>query len=237
MVWLRVSDARGVLRSATALTVAAAGLGLSLMGSGPTAFAAAADRQDTGPIGYSPARDVVQFAPYAVSVTFGTALRDSGASMSIRTKAGEVGQGKVSTSARTLRRAVETGAPNGSYTIEWKAVAVDGRKMSGTFGFTAGHPNNDPLLGGEPGVTVTASPEPTAPLVVKDPWQDDGDSAVPAGSRSQDPPADQHDYGFPLLALGVGALLVIASGLVSRRHRPAVTEQLTIRTSRGIYSV
>ena len=236
MVWLRVNRAGGALRAATALAVAGAGLGVSLIGGAGTAFA---DPADSGPIGFSPAREVVKFAPNAVSVTFGTALRDSGASMSIRTKDGEVGEGKVSTSARTLRRSVETGAPNGPYTIKWTAVAQDGRKMSGTFRFVAGHPNDDPQ-GPSPSASPKdeKSPAATVPPVVKDPWRNDGDASVLVGGADDDRPASGgSSYGFPLLALGLGALLVIASGLVSRRHRPTVSERLTIHTSRGVYSV
>ena len=232
------------------VSVAGAGLGLSLTG---TAFADTGDPGPKAEIGRSPFREVVQFAPNAVSVTFNTALRESGASMSIMTKNGEVGEGKVFTSARTLRRSLVVGAPNGPYTVDWQAVAEDGRKLSGTFSFTAGHPNDDPLLAGgpspettepekrpqpsassvpAPSVTVTASPS------VKDAWAyDDEASVAPAGVDREPPSNGGASYGFPLLALGVGSLLVLAAGLVSRRHRPAVAERLTIRTSRGVYSV
>ncbi|GLY16070.1 hypothetical protein Kisp01_30850 [Kineosporia sp. NBRC 101677] len=250
MLWLRVGKACGALRTAAMVSVAGAGLGLSLTG---TAFADTGEPGPKGEIGRSPYREVVQYAPNAVSVTFGTALRESGASMSIRTKYGEVGEGKVSTSARTLRRSLVVGAPNGPYTVDWEAVAKDGRKFSGTFSFTAGHPNDDPRNPGRPSPKPTGTeerPQPStssdpAPSVaataspsVKDAWAYDDEASVAPVRTDREPPSNGGAaYGFPLLALGVGSLLVLASGLVSRRHRPAVAERLTIRTSRGIYSV
>lgn len=244
----------GALRVGTALSVAGAGLGASLIGAAGTAFA---DSPDSGVIGVSPAREVVQFAPNAVSVTFGTPLRKSGASMRIRTKDGDVGDGAVSTGSRTLRRDLVIGSPNGFYTVDWSAVAQDGRKLSGTFSFTAGHPNNDPLITGVPAPDVTATatvtaeptPQPTSSASIKtpptpknsptkDPWADDGDSVAVAVPNSDEPPSSGGaSYGFPLVAMALGALLVIASGLVSRRHRTSGPERLTIRTRSGIYSV
>jgi methionine-rich copper-binding protein CopC len=262
MVWQRVNGAGGFLRAATALTVAGAGLGASLIGSGGTAFA---DSSESGVIGVSPAREVVQFAPNAVSVTFSTPLRKSGASMRIMTKEGDVGDGAVSTGSRTLHRDLVIGSPNGFYTVNWSAVAQDGQKLSGTFSFTAGHPNNDPLITGEsaPEVTASATAQPTAqpgpgasassaatdpepsetpPVpdgsVTKDPWANDGDVLAVAASDGDEPPSrGGASYGFPLLAMALGALLVIASGLVSRRHRASVPDRLTIHTRSGIYSV
>ncbi|MCD5312955.1 copper resistance CopC family protein [Kineosporia babensis] len=240
-----MSETCAVLRAATTLTVAGASLGFSLIGSPGTAFADSGARE----IGRSPGREVVQFAPNAVSVTFSTELRESGASLSISTKNGEVGRGKVSTADGALRRDLVKGAPNGEYLIEWKAVAKNGEKMSGTFSFTAGHPNDDPLITGEPtpdqetGETAqpptssdldpTATPSPKATDPTK---ANRGDMYVIPPARSQEPPSGG-SYGSPLLALAVGALLVIASGLVSRRHGPVVAERLTIRTRRGVYSV
>jgi methionine-rich copper-binding protein CopC len=241
---------------------------VSLMCSGGTAFA---DSSDSGVIGVSPARGVVQFAPNAVSVTFSTPLRKSGASMTIITNAGDVGTGTVSTSSRTLRRDLVIGSPNGFYTVDWSAVAQDGRKLSGTFSFTAGHPNNDPLITGEPApeVTVSATSQPTtdpatqpdpgpsepassastdpepsetgptpAHSPAKQPLANDGGALAVGASNGDEPPSGGGtSYGFPLVALALGALLVIASGLVSRRHRTSVPERLTIRTRGGIYSV
>jgi methionine-rich copper-binding protein CopC len=234
MLWLRVIDGCGGLRVATALAAAGAGL---IFGSAGTAFA------DSGAevVGVSPARGVVQFAPYAVSVTFSTELRGSGASMSIRSTTGEVGVGQVSTGARTLRRSVVEGAPNGAYTVDWSAVAENGDELSGSFRFTAGHPNNDPLLTGEPVPEATASspaapPQPSPP--VRDPWRNDGDViAAPVPDHPDPPSNDGAPYRFPLIALGLGGLLVIASGLVSRRHKPAGPQRLTIQTRNGVYSV
>ncbi len=240
MLWLRVNGIGGVLRAATALSVAGAGLGASLIGAAGTAFA---DSPDSGVIGVSPAREVVQFAPNAVSVTFSTPLRKSGASMSIRTKDGDVGDGAVSTGSRTLRRDLVTGSPNGFYTVDWSAVAQDGRKLSGTFSFTAGHPNNDPLITGVPAPTPSASTSTETPPTpdaspTKDSWADDGDSVAVAAPSNDEPPSNGgSSYGFPLVAMALGALLVIASGLVSRRHRTSAPDRLTIRTRGGIYSV
>ncbi|MBT0769699.1 copper resistance protein CopC [Kineosporia sp. J2-2] len=238
MLWLRVS---GALRAATVVTVA----GTSLFVTAGAGFADTDDGPEPRVIGFSPARQVVQFAPYAVSVTFSTPLRESGASMSIRTVDGEVGTGKVVTRAATLRRSVIEGAPNGVYTIEWEAVAKNGRKMAGTFGFTAGHPNDDPLITGVPAASSPeSSPESSAGAAggspaVKDPWADDGDAVVVAPAPADDGsvPEGRSPYRFPLLAFGLGSLLVIASGLVSRRHRRVERERPVVRTRRGVYSV
>jgi len=184
MLLLRVIKTRDVLRSVTVIGVAG---GLSLIACPGTAFA---DSRGPGPIGLSPAREVVQFAPNAVSVTFSTPLRSSGASMRITTKAGQVGAGPVSTDARTLRRSIETGSPNGPYTVDWTAVAQDGTELSGTFRFTAARPALDPQassapdtqrLPGGPTPTTAVDPDPAAAPVASDPAATDPAGSDPAG--------------------------------------------------------
>ena len=76
---------------------------------GGTGIAIAAGDQ----VGTSPATEVVARAPLAVSVTFAQPLRSDGAEMLVLSPAGEVGTGKVTTSAKTLRRQLRIGSPSG----------------------------------------------------------------------------------------------------------------------------
>ena len=131
------------------MVITSAVFGLTTVGS---AGVAAAD-----PIGFSPAGKVVAKAPTAVSVTFKEPLRAGGARMRIFTQDGDVGTGAVTTSQKTLRRALRAGAPQGEYRVEWKAVTAKGRKMSGTFSFFAASGN------GEAGEVERTSPVPSPP--------------------------------------------------------------------------
>src|SRR4051812_42761767 len=80
-------------------------------------------------VGVSPSAKVVSIAPMAVSVTFKEPLRSSGAELRVLSVAGDVGTGKITTSQKTLRRALRLGAPAGDYRVEWKAVSAKGQKM------------------------------------------------------------------------------------------------------------
>jgi methionine-rich copper-binding protein CopC len=117
--------------------ITSAVFGLTTMGSAGIAVAAS----DT--VGVSPSAKVVAVAPTAVSVTFREALRSGGAQLRVLSADGEVGTGKVTTGQKTLRRSLRLGAPQGSYTVEWKAVSVKGKRMSGSFTFFAARSNGD----------------------------------------------------------------------------------------------
>jgi methionine-rich copper-binding protein CopC len=113
-------------------------LGVTTFGGSEAALAASA-----GPVGISPSASVVARLPLAVSVTFGKSLKSSGASLRVLSPVGDVGSGSVTTDSKTLRRQIKDGAPSGRYTIVWRATSVSGRKMSGSFVFTAARGNSD----------------------------------------------------------------------------------------------
>jgi len=121
---------------------------------GGTGLATAAGR----PIGVSPKTDVVARAPLAVSVTFDQSLRSGGATLQVIGTDGEDGRGPVTTANRTLRRKLRLGAPAGPYRVVWKVVAADGRRMSGSFSFTAARSNQVPAP-----AAVGPGPAPTLP--------------------------------------------------------------------------
>jgi methionine-rich copper-binding protein CopC len=161
------------------VVITSAVFGLTTVGS---AGVAAAD-----PIGFSPAGKVVAKAPMAVSVTFKEPLRAGGARMRIFTQDGDVGTGAVTTSRKTLRRALRAGAPQGDYRVEWQAVTAKGRKMSGTFSFFAASGN------GEAGEVERTSPVPSPPTQppTKPPTEPATQSPTPPATQSPttQPPA------------------------------------------------
>jgi methionine-rich copper-binding protein CopC len=156
--------------------ITSAVFGLTTMGSAGIAVAAS----DT--VGVSPSAKVVAVAPTAVSVTFREALRSGGAQLRVLSADGEVGTGKVTTGQKTLRRSLRLGAPQGSYTVEWKAVSVKGKRMSGSFTFFAARSNGEVKQSSpvpSPPVTTEAVPDPTASAQVIDP---NGPTAGPTAS-------------------------------------------------------
>jgi copper resistance protein C len=211
----------GLTASGRALAIAAAAFGLAMVGG--TGIAVAAGDQ----VGTSPAADVVTRAPLAVSVTFSKPLRPDSAQMLVLTAVGDVGTGKVTTSARTLRRQLKIGSPPGDYRVEWRAISADGRPMSGAFTFFAGHSNAEPQITPEPTVTVTVTAEPTmttpppstAPPSSTAPPPSTAPASVPAPPPA--PPTDRSvSSGFTLVPLIVGALLVLAAGLIAKFNKP-----------------
>src|SRR4051794_29574859 len=131
--------------------ITSAVFGLTTLGSAGAAVAAS----DT--VGYSPQAKVVARAPLAVSVTFRVALRSGGAQLRVLSADGDVGVGKITTGGKTLRRALRVGAPPGPYTVEWKAVSVKGKRMTGSFTFIAARSN---------GEVQRSSPVPSPPASV-----------------------------------------------------------------------
>lgn len=216
------------------LAVAAAAFGLAMVG-GTGVAVAAGDL-----VGTSPATEVVARAPLAVSVTFSKPLRPDGAQLSVLSAVGDVGTGKVTTSAKTLRRQLKIGSPSGDYRVEWKAVSADGKPMSGAFSFTAARSNGEPVItlepsitadpAAEPTVTVTAEPTMTTHPATTPPPTTPPPSSTPAASTaaavpvSAPPPAPPVDSsvssGFTLVPLVVGALLVLAAGLIAKFNKP-----------------
>jgi copper resistance protein C len=140
------------------VVITSAVFGLTTVGSAGVALGAA------GPIGHSPAGKVVRDAPTAVSVTFDEPLRAGGARMRVLTKEGDVGVGQVTTGRRTLRRELRANAPAGSYTVQWTAVSAKGRKMSGSFSFTAARSKGAAVITSSPvpSPRVTVAVRPTA---------------------------------------------------------------------------
>jgi len=148
------------------VVITSAVFGLTTMGGAGAALAAS----DT--IGFSPSAKVVARAPMAVSVTFKEPLRSGGAELKVISVDGEVGTGKITTGQKTLRRALRLGAPQGKYTVEWKAVSAKGQKMTGSFSFFAARSNGEvertsPVP--SPAVTTAAAPDPIATAEVVDP--------------------------------------------------------------------
>ena len=224
------------------VVITSAVFGLTTMGGAGAALAAS----DT--IGFSPSAKVVARAPMAVSVTFKEPLRSGGAELKVISVDGEVGTGKITTGQKTLRRALRLGAPQGKYTVEWKAVSAKGQKMTGSFSFFAARSNGEvertsPVP--SPAVTTAAAPDPTAeptaeptisvsPTMTSEPsqtpeWIAGSDplwtptataaaGALSGGSGSGSDPSVS--TGFTAIPLAVGGLLVLAAGMVSLINKP-----------------
>lgn len=219
--------------------ITSAVFGLTTMGSAGVAVAAS----DT--VGFSPAAEVVSRAPVAVSVTFREPLRSSGAELRVLSEDGDVGTGKITTSQKTLRRSLRLGAPGGKYIVEWKAVSAKGKRMTGTFTFTAARGNGEvertspvpsPPVATEPTARAAAVARPSAPPSGTPGWISGSDpiwtpqptptpahslgGALSAGSGHSGGPDPTVSTGLTAVPLAVGGLLVLAAGLVSLINRP-----------------
>ena len=204
----------GLTASGRWLAITAASFGLTIVGGTGVAFA-------SDLVGISPAKAVVSRAPMAVSVTFAKPLRSDGAQLLVLTSAGDIGLGRVTTAAKTLRRQLRLGAPGGAYTVQWKAVSANGRRMSGSFTFAAARGNGEPKHVSTPIVTPIATPEPTVTV-----------EGVPTSSSTVlaapvvGPPAPAAvaertvSSGFTVIPLAVGAILVLTAGLISMLNKP-----------------
>jgi methionine-rich copper-binding protein CopC len=144
------------------LVITSAVFGLTTVGGAGVALAA------PGPIGVSPAGKVVAKVPTAVSVTFRQPLRAGGARMRVLSSDREIGSGKVSTGAKTLRRELQLDAPAGKYVVEWQAFSAKGRKMTGRFSFIAAHGNGEVVRTSSPVPSPRRSPEQSPVAAV--PW-------------------------------------------------------------------
>jgi copper resistance protein C len=211
--------------------------GLTLLGGGT----ASAHSQE---IGTSPATRVVARAPLAVSVTFDQPLRPTGIVMQVLGPGGvDFGQGRSTVFERTtLRREMKMNSPAGAYLVRWAMVSMDGHQQSGQFEFTAargnaavlatpttpgsggpsGVPSGAPsaVTGASPAVTDSARPfGPPSPTPLLGPGQTGSlPGALPAPKGDV---LDQRGDGvgsrsvFTYLPLGLGAVLVVAAGLIS----------------------
>lgn len=206
------------------------------------AAAASAHSQE---IGTSPATSVVARLPLAVSVTFDRPLRPSGFALRVIGPDGaDYGSGPASVyRATTLRRDLRVGSPNGPYTVAWEVVSADGHQQTGSFAFVAAHgnapltPTGAPSESARAAATTTAvaptttptlllptSPSPLAPRT--DPRADSGlRGALGPGQDSSGDDEGSRSL-FTYLPLGLGAVLVVAAGLVSliTRRRNAAAE-------------
>jgi copper resistance protein C len=214
-----VTVARRISLSTGVVVLALSGAGFAL--AGPAAAGA-------GAVGFSPATDVVAKAPMAVSVTFAVPLRAQGAQLRVIGANGDdLGRGRLTTDHKTLRRQLRLGAPGGNYAIRWSAVSASGHRMSGAFSFTAARGNGPASskpssVGGEPTPAVQQFPPGAAAASEGPAVQPDATlgEAAPVAVR----PAHQiKDHGkpggLPVIPLAVGALLVLAAGLVARLNR------------------
>jgi methionine-rich copper-binding protein CopC len=203
----------GLTASGRWLAITAAAFGLTMVGGTGVAFAGDL-------VGISPAKAVVSRAPMAVSVTFAKPLRSDGAQLLILTSAGDVGLGRVTTAAKTLRRQLRLGAPGGAYIVQWKAVSANGRRMSGSFTFAAARGNGEPKQLSTPFATPTATPEPTVSV---DAAQTPSSTVLAAPVVVPPGPAAAErtvSSGFTVIPLAVGAILVLAAGLISMLNKP-----------------
>jgi len=236
------------------VVVASAVLGLATVGSAGVAGAAGRE------IGHSPANPVVRIAPMAVSVTFDGPLRGRGARMQVLNAGVDVGLGAVTTSAKTLRRELRSGAPGGSYVVEWAAVSAQGQKLHGRFRFTAARGNGDldgsssPVPGpvrsrvstpteapastaAVPEATPTGSPSATATALGTPDWISGPDPvwtpqptasvtavAYPGGGAGGPDTGSSVSTGFTAVPLAMGALLVLAAGVISLLNRPRLRD-------------
>jgi methionine-rich copper-binding protein CopC len=188
-------------------------------------------------IGTSPGTRVVARLPLAVSVTFDEPLRPRGVAMRVIGRDGlDYGDGAATVyRATTLRRDIRVGAPNGPYTVTWEAVAADGHRQTGSFGFIAAHSNATLAPTSAPSesartASVTPSPllptsqSPLAPRT--DPHSDSGLRGALGSEQNSGGDDESSRSLFTYLPLGLGAVLVVAAGLVSlvTRRRNAAAE-------------
>jgi methionine-rich copper-binding protein CopC len=94
--------------------------------------------------------------PREVVLTFTEPVLDMGTRVMVTGPSGPVHQGPARSVGGTVTQALQSGAPAGNYTVDWRITSADGHPISGAFIFTS-----DGAGGG-----TTASrpaPAPTAP--------------------------------------------------------------------------
>ncbi|MCQ1951698.1 copper resistance CopC family protein [Arthrobacter sp. zg-Y238] len=145
---------------------------------------------------------VLDAAPESVELTFSSVPAAIGSEVRVLDEDGtDWAQGSVRILDNTATQQLRTGAPAGSYTVQWRVVSSDAHPIEGTFGFT--------VAGGGTG-TATPAPSTAAPL-------------PPAASQS--PVLNQSDDAgspWPVIvpaAVVILAVAVLIALIVRRRLR------------------
>ncbi|MCC9174192.1 copper resistance CopC family protein [Arthrobacter sp. zg-Y179] len=105
---------------------------------------------------------VLDAAPESVELTFSSVPAAIGSEVRILDEDGtDWAQGQVRILDNTATQQLRTGAPAGSYTVQWRVVSSDAHPIEGTFGFTVAGGGGGTATG-----TGTATPAPStaAPL-------------------------------------------------------------------------
>lgn len=87
----------------------------------------------------------------------------------------------IRTEKSTMTGTLEQPLHDGSYTIEWKIIGLDGHPITGAFGFEVEIPVTEPI---EPTATISESSEPTPSA---SPTEDEPEVPIPTELESEQP--------------------------------------------------
>jgi methionine-rich copper-binding protein CopC len=79
----------------------------------------------------------VATTPASITLTFNEPAFKLGSRIRVIGPSGDVAAGDPVFKDRTVRQALEPGAPAGEYTVEWQVTSADGHPIAGTWSFTA----------------------------------------------------------------------------------------------------
>ncbi|MGA0122146.1 MAG: copper resistance protein CopC, partial [Gaiellales bacterium] len=134
--------------------------------------------------------------PMAVQLTFNEPVEAVGAQIRVIAPDGEdFADGEPTASGRTLSILVRDGMPEGTATVAWSAISVDGHRISGAFAFSVGSPS--------------------APAAI----DAAGDVLQPAGARWATSALRAVRFGGIVASLGLAAVLLLVWGPAIRRGR------------------
>jgi len=150
----------------------------------------------------------VEGPPAEVVLTFDEPALAVGTEVVVTGPSGSVATGPPRLVGNDVRQPLTSG-PAGAYTVVWRVTSADGHPVSGTFGFTADQASASTTTTNAPTATPTSTTTVTA-------------TATATATATVAPPVEAAG-GFPLLAVGATAVVVVVGALVGvwavRRQR------------------
>ncbi|WP_146359400.1 copper resistance CopC family protein [Arthrobacter yangruifuii] len=140
---------------------------------------------------------VVEAAPDAVELIFSGVPAAIGSEVRILDESGtDWADGQVRILDNTVTQRLRSGAPAGSYTVQWRVVSADAHPIEGSFGFTVSG-------GGAAGSAAPSAPS-AEPSVAPS-------AAAPLADPSQSPVLNRsNDEGSPWTAIIPAAVVLLA---------------------------
>ena len=183
------------------ITAAAVLLGIALLGAAPASAHDAVE--STSPA----AGATLPTPPATVSLTLTNKPLAIGTQIKVSDAAGtNWADGAVEIVDNVASQKLKTGAPAGSYTVQWRVASADGHPIEGTFTFTAAEAGAGATAGG------TAPASGSVPTL---------GTAEPGTTIAPSPPAPDASQPFPwsiVIFVAVAVGILVALGLMAKRR-------------------